>query len=91
MPLDSGVRLGPYEIVAPISADDGGEVYKAADTEQNRTVTIKLLPPGLSNNSELRQRFEGEVKALSGLSHPHICTMYDIRREADTDFLVWNM
>jgi eukaryotic-like serine/threonine-protein kinase len=88
MPLDTGVRLGPYEIVAPISADDGGEVYKAADTEQNRTVTIKLLPPNLSNNSELRQRFEGEVKALSGLSHPHICTMYDIRREADTDFLV---
>jgi serine/threonine protein kinase len=88
MPLDTGVRLGPYEIVSPIGAEAGGEVYKASDTEQNRTVAIKLLPPVLSNNSELRHRFEGEVKALSGLSHPHICAPYEIRREADTDFLV---
>jgi Protein kinase domain len=88
MPLDTGVRLGPYEIVSPIGAEAGGEVYKASDTEQNRTVAIKLLPPVLSNNSELRQRFEGEVKVLSGLSHPHICTPHEIRREADTDFLV---
>ena len=78
MPLDTGVRLGPYEIVSPIGAEAGGEVYKASDTEQNRTVAIKLLPPVLSNNSELRHRFEGEVKALSGLSHPHICTPHEM-------------
>src|SRR5262245_24039873 len=88
MPLDTGVRLGPYEIISPTGADGGGEVYKANDTEQNRTVAIKLLPPGLSDNSELKQRFEGEVKTLSRLCHPHICTPHEIRREADTDFLV---
>src|SRR5262245_48891382 len=88
MPLDTGVRLGPYEIISPTVADGGGEVYKANDTEQNRTVAIKLVPPGLSDNSELKQRFEGEVKTLSRLCHPHICTPHEIRREADTDFLV---
>ena len=87
MPLDPGLRLGPYEIVSPIGAE-GNEVYKASDTEQNRAVAIKLLPPSLSEDSELRQRFERDIKALSGLSHAHICTPYEIRREAGTDFLV---
>jgi serine/threonine-protein kinase len=73
MPLDSGLRLGPYEIVSPIGAD-GDEVYKASDTEQNRAVAIKLLPPSLSEDSDMRQRFERDVKALSGLNHANICT-----------------
>jgi serine/threonine protein kinase len=59
MPLDTGVRLGPYEIVSPIGAEAGGEVYKASDTEQNRTVAIKLLPPVLSNNSEIKTSLRG--------------------------------
>ncbi|MCI0411301.1 hypothetical protein L0222_00715 [bacterium] len=65
MVLSSGVRLGPYEIVAPIGAGGMGEVYKALDTRLDRTVAIKVLPLHLSGNVELKQRFERE--ALVGL------------------------
>jgi Tol biopolymer transport system component len=88
MPLEAGVRLGPYEIVAPIGAESAGEIYKASDSDQNRTVAIKLLPPRFSANGETRERFDGEVRRLAGLNHPHICALYEVRREGETDFLV---
>ena len=45
MPLLSGARLGPYEIVAPLGAGGMGEVYRARDARLNRDVAIKSLPP----------------------------------------------
>ena len=44
MPLVPGVRLGPYEILAPLG-QGGMEVYKARDTRLDRIVAIKVLPP----------------------------------------------
>ncbi len=88
MPLTSGTRLGPYEIVAPIGAGGMGEVYRARDTRLERTVAVKVLPPHLSASPESRQRFEREARTISQLSHPHICALYDVGREGDTEFLV---
>jgi Tol biopolymer transport system component len=65
-----------------------GEVYKARDTRLDRTVAIKVLPQRLSSSPEVRQRFEREAKTVSQLSHPHICALYDVGREGDTEFLV---
>jgi serine/threonine-protein kinase len=65
-----------------------GEVYRARDTRLDRTVAVKLLPSGLSASPTLRQRLEREAKAVSSLSHPHICTLHDIGREGEADFLV---
>ncbi|MDQ5858980.1 MAG: protein kinase, partial [Acidobacteriota bacterium] len=73
MPLPVGTRLGPHEILAPLGAGGMGEVYKARDTRLDRTVALKVLPGHLSGNEELRQRFDREAKAISALSHPHIC------------------
>ncbi len=88
MSLSSGVRLGPYEIVAPLGAGGMGEVYRAKDTRLDRTVAIKVLPSHLSENAEVRQRFEREAKTISQLSHPHICALYDVGREGETEYLV---
>ena len=65
-----------------------GEVYKARDTRLDRTVAIKVLPEHLSQNAELRQRFEQEARAVSSLNHPHICTLHDVGQEGGIDFLV---
>jgi Protein kinase domain len=65
-----------------------GEVYKARDTRLDRTVAIKVLPTHLSASAEVRQRFEREAKTISQLSHSHICALYDVGREADTEYLV---
>jgi serine/threonine protein kinase len=86
--LENGSRLGPYEIVGPLGAGGMGEVYKAKDTRLDRTVAIKVLPSHLSHDSDLRQRFEREARAVSSLNHPHICTLYDVGEQDGVDFLV---
>ncbi len=88
MTLAAGTKLGPYEILAPIGAGGMGEVYKARDARLERTVAVKVLPPHLSSNPELRQRFEREAKTISQISHPHICALYDVNREGETEYLV---
>jgi serine/threonine protein kinase len=88
MTLEAGRRLGPYEIVSPIGAGGMGEVYRARDTRLDRTVAIKVLPSQLAGNPQLRERFDREARAISSLSHPNICTLYDVGHEAGTDFLV---
>ena len=88
MPLATGTRLGPYEIIAPIGAGGMGEVYSAKDTRLDRTVALKVLPPHLADAPEVRQRFEREARAVSSLNHPNICALYDIGRQDGTDYLV---
>ncbi|HXV61501.1 MAG TPA: serine/threonine-protein kinase, partial [Vicinamibacteria bacterium] len=88
MSLSRGTRLGPYEVLSPVGAGGMGEVYQARDTRLDRTVAIKVLPDHLSTSSEIRQRFEREARTISQLSHPHICAVYDVGRDAGTDYLV---
>jgi serine/threonine protein kinase len=57
-----------------------GEVYRARDTRLDRSVAIKVLPPELSANPEVRARFEREARAVSSLNHPHICVLHDLGR-----------
>ena len=88
MALSIGMRLGPYEILSQVGAGGMGEVYRAKDTRLDRTVAIKVLPEHLSSNSELRQRFEREARAISNLSHAHICTLHDVGHQDGIDYLV---
>ncbi len=88
MALNSGTRLGPYEIAAPIGAGGMGEVYRARDTRLDRTVAIKVLPSHLSGNAQMRERFEREARAVSSLNHPHICTLHDVGQQDGVHFLV---
>ncbi len=88
MPLAPASRLGPYEILAPLGAGGMGEVYKARDTRLDRIVAIKVLHSHLADRPELRQRFEREAKAISSLSHPNICTLFDVGHESGVDYLV---
>src|SRR6202022_541875 len=88
MPILSGKRLGPYEILSGIGAGGMGEVYRARDTRLNRIVAIKVLPPHLADRSDLRERFEREARTIASLNHPHICTLHDIGQQDGIDFLV---
>ena len=88
MPLQAGTSLGPYQILSPLGAGGMGEVYKATDTRLDRTVAIKVLPEHVANDPDLKQRFEREARTVAALNHPHICTLYDIGKEGEIDFLV---
>ncbi|HEX4439055.1 MAG TPA: serine/threonine-protein kinase, partial [Thermoanaerobaculia bacterium] len=91
MALAAGTRLGPYEILAPLGAGGMGEVYKARDTRLDRTVAVKVLPSHLSASADVRQRFEREARTISQLSHPHICALYDVGLEGETEYLVMEL
>lgn len=88
MTLTAGIRLGPYEVLTPLGAGGMGEVYRARDTRLGRDVAIKVLPEHATRSPEARQRFEREARAISSLNHPHVCTLYDVGHEGDTEFLV---
>jgi Tol biopolymer transport system component len=89
--LAPGTRLGPYEIVSPLGAGGMGEVYRARDPRLGRDVAIKVLPAHLTDDLELRARFEREARSVAALNHPNICALYDVGREGDRDFLVMEL
>src|SRR5262245_40068079 len=91
MSLAPGTRLGPYEVLSPLGAGGMGEGYRARDTRLSRDVAVKVLPPHLATNPGGRTRFEREAKAISSLNHPHICTLFDVGREAGVDYLVMEL
>ena len=66
-----------------------GEVYRARDTRLDRTVAIKILPPGSSTPSRT-QRFDREARAVSKFNHPHICTLYDIGDRTASSSSSWS-
>jgi serine/threonine protein kinase/Tol biopolymer transport system component len=88
MALSSGTRLGPYEILGPLGAGGMGEVYRARDTRLDRTVAIKVLSAEFSADADRRARLSREARAISSLSHPNICTLYDVGHQDGVDYLV---
>ncbi len=88
MPLSTGARLGPYEVLSPIGAGGMGEVYRAKDTRLDRTVAIKIIRSHAAVGAGFRERFSREAKAISALDHPNICALYDVGHESGMDYLV---
>jgi Tol biopolymer transport system component len=91
MALAAGTRLGPYEITAPLGAGGMGEVYRARDTRLGRDVAVKVLPQQLMASGDARARFEREARTISSLNHPGICTLHDVGRDGETDYLVMEL
>ncbi len=88
MPLSTGDKLGPYEIVSPIGEGGMGEVYKARDTRLERSVAIKVLPEHIAKREDLRARFEREARAVASLNHPNICVVHDIGSQDGHGYMV---
>jgi serine/threonine protein kinase len=85
--VQPGTRLGPYEIVSRLGAGGMGEVWHARDTRLDRDVAVKILSDHFASNAQLKIRFEREAKTISQLSHPNICTLFDV----GDDFLVMEL
>ena len=76
--LTAGVRVGPYEILAPLGAGAMGEVYRARDTKLNRDVALKVLPERFALDPDRLARFAREAQMLATLNHPNIAAIYGL-------------
>ncbi|HET9793975.1 MAG TPA: WD40 repeat domain-containing serine/threonine protein kinase [Thermoanaerobaculia bacterium] len=91
MPVATGTRLGPYEILAPLGAGGMGEVFRARDTRLGRDVAIKVLSADASENADRRVRFEKEARAASALNHPNIVSIFDIGTADGTTYIAMEL
>jgi len=88
MALETGTRLGPYEIVGLLGAGGMGEVYRARDPRIGRDVAVKVLPSTVVSDPERRTRFEAEARAAGALNHPNIITLHDVGVAGEIPYLV---
>jgi eukaryotic-like serine/threonine-protein kinase len=91
MPLSSGVRLGPYEILGAIGAGGMGEVYRARDSRLSRDVALKVLPEAFARDADRMVRFEREAKVLASLNHPNIASLYVLEESNGARALVMEL
>src|SRR4030095_9622080 len=87
MSLDTGTKLGRYEIRSKLGAGGMGEVYLAEDIQLHRKVAVKILTSELAAHRDRMRRFEQEAQAAAALNHPNIAHVYEIGQQDGMHFI----
>ncbi len=88
MALETGAKLGIYEVTGKLGEGGMGEVYRAHDTTLDREVALKVLSEAFVADPDRLVRFEREAKVLASLNHPNIGAIHGLERSAETTALV---
>jgi serine/threonine-protein kinase len=85
----SSVQLGHFAIIERIRAGGMGAVFRALDTRLNRVVALKVLPPALSRDPLIVQRFKNEGQAAAQLDHENVARVYFIGEEQGLHYIAF--
>jgi serine/threonine protein kinase/class 3 adenylate cyclase/alpha-beta hydrolase superfamily lysophospholipase len=85
--LPPSSSIGSYKIIKEIGRGGMGIVYLAKDTRLGRSVAIKVLAPGRSQDAEWLSRFQREARTASTLNHPNILTIYEVGHTENINFI----
>jgi len=84
----TGKTINQYEIGERLGGGGMGVVYRARDNRLERDVALKFLPPHLSLDEQVKERFVHEARSASALDHPHICTIHDVDETEDGQLFI---
>src|SRR6266853_3042142 len=82
-----GQMIGHYKISKRIGSGGMGEVYLASDVSAGRKAALKLLPTQFTGDAERMKRFQQEARAVAGLNHPNILTIYEVGADSSLRYI----
>jgi serine/threonine protein kinase/Tfp pilus assembly protein PilF len=85
--LNPGDVLGHYRVLSPLGSGGMAQVYLAEDVRLGRRLALKVLSTRTARDEERVRRFEREARAISGLNHPNILTVYDVGYDSGMQFI----
>jgi len=91
MSIKPGMRIGPYDVTAPLGAGGMGEVFRARDARLQRDVALKLLPDHFASDADRLTRFQHEAQVLAALNHPNIAQIYGLEQSGASSCIVMEL
>src|SRR5262245_48902887 len=86
--LQSGSRIGNYDVLAPLGAGGMGEVYRARDAKLGREVALKVISSKFIGDPDRLSRFQREARVLAALNHPNVAQIYGLEESGTVPCLV---